>query len=91
MKTKTHLERLAAKTGATLEEDDGYRDMRVFQLVAPEGKIWIDGGVTSIRVEWAKGSGRHAVEHNEAEYLVVSEAAECGMEPMTEEQLADYA
>ena len=85
MKTKAELERLATTAGATLEEDHGYRDMRTFQIVAPDGRQWVDGGVTSIRVEWAKGATAHATKHNEAEYLVVSEAVECGLEEIPAE------
>lgn len=66
--------------GATVEEDTGYRDMRVFQVEAPEGHVWV-GDVSSIRVEWAKGNTPSARAHNAAELLCVKEAMECGYEP----------
>lgn len=88
---KSNLTRLAQSAGATLEEDTGYRDMRCFQIVAPDGKRWVDGGVTCIRIEWATGSSLSAREHNEAEYLVVKEAVEFGLEDIPEFESYLYA
>ena len=71
MKTKADLERLAKSAGATLEEDEGYRDMRVFQIVAPDGKRWVDGGCMHVRIDWAQGRKPDAVKFNDAELLGV--------------------
>ena len=81
MKTKSDIERLAKAAGATLEEDHGYRDMRTLQIVAPEGKQWSDGGATSIRVEWAKGSTPSALKCNEDAYRDAASRVACGLEP----------
>lgn len=91
MKTKADLERLAKAWGATLEEDQGWRDMRTFQIVAPEGQRWLDGHVLCIKVEWAKGAAKHAVRYNEDEWQVIKEAVECGLEPIPAEDAYLYA
>jgi len=90
MKNKASLERLAQSAGGTLEEDHGYRDMRVFQIVAPERFLWASGGVTCVRLDWARGSSPESAAFNEAEYLITKEALDCGLEPMTDEQLSHY-
>ncbi len=91
MKTKADLDRLSKSAGATLEEDEGYRDMRTFQIVAPDGKRWVDGGCIHIKVEWAKGTTKHALEHNRAEWLIISEAVACGLEEIPSEEAYVYA
>lgn len=78
MKTKSDLERLAKQAGATLEEDHGYRDMRTFQIVAPDGKQWADG-VTCIKVEWAKGRTPHALAHNATEWRIAEDRVRGGL------------
>ena len=74
-----------------MEEDEGYRDMRTFQIVAPEGQWWIDCCVRCIKVEWASGATKHARQHNEAEWLGTKEAVECGLEPIPADQAYLYA
>lgn len=91
MKTKADIERLAKAAGATLEEDEGYRDMRTFQIVAPDGKRWVDGGCIHIKVEWAKGATPSAQEHNRGEWLIIKEAVECGLEEIPAEEAYIYA
>lgn len=91
MKTKADLERLAKSAGATLEEDEGYRDMRVFQIVAPDGKRWVDGGCMHVRIDWAQGRKPDAVKFNDAEYLIAKEAVECGLEEIPAEEAYIYA
>lgn len=91
MKTKADIERLAKAAGATLEEDEGYRDMRTFQIVAPDGQWWIAGCVRCIKVEWAQGATKHARLHNDAEWLCIKEAVECGLEPIPADEAYLYA
>lgn len=91
MKTVSDIKRLAAQAGATIEEDEGYRDMRVLQIIAPGGKRWLDGHVKMIRVEWATGKSPSAQQHNAAEWLVIAEAVECGLEDIPAEDAELYA
>jgi len=51
MTTRAQLNREADKHGATVEDDSSGR-WRVLQIVAPEGKLWVDGSCTCLRVEW---------------------------------------
>lgn len=91
MRTKADIERLAKAAGATLEEDEGYRDMRTLQIVAPAGKLWHDGGVQCLRIEWAKGTTPKAVEYNEVAYRDTESRIRCGLYDMTPEEAELYA
>jgi hypothetical protein len=82
MKTKADLERLAKTAGASLEEDLPWRDMRTFQIVAPDGMRWTDGSTTCLRVDWAKGSSQHSAKFNANAYLDASSRIACGLEPI---------
>lgn len=83
-KTPKDLKQLACVAGATLEEDEGYRSMRVFQIVAPKGYRWISGRVACIRVEWAKDS-------NGLEFMIARQAVDCGLESIPADELYLYA
>jgi hypothetical protein len=48
------LKREAKKIGATVEKDSGGRYC-TWQVTAPEGFQFTDGGTESLRVEWAYG------------------------------------
>ncbi len=91
MKTKRDLERLAELVGATLEEDSGWRDMRVFQIIAPKGQRWISDSVVSIKIEWAKGHSESDRKYNESEFALASERVACGFKPIPAEDLYLYA
>ena len=91
MKTLNDIKRAAAGSGATVEEDTGYRDMRVFQLVAPAGKVWAGMDCRCKPVEWACGSAPHAVAYNEACFRDILETLSHGLRDMTEEEAHEYA
>lgn len=84
MKTPRQLKILVTKLGGTLEEDNGLRDMRCFQAVAPDGYLW-NGDTLHIRIDWATGSSTHAIAANEAMFKMVAEFA---LEAMTVDQKA---
>ena len=85
MKTKRDLERVIVAAGGTLEEDDGLRDMRCFQAVAPDGLIW-EEGVVCIRIDWAKGEHAQAVAFNESEFKSLCERLSFGLRGMTADE-----
>lgn len=91
MKTKLNIERLAESAGATLEEDVGHRDMRVFQVVAPKGKRWHDGGVVCLRLYWARGFTPSAVKYNDGAYRDVASRIARGLENIPAEEAELYA
>lgn len=47
----TRLRAVAHKHGAIVEEDSPYRDMRVFQLVAPSNYVWRANESHTLRVD----------------------------------------
>lgn len=91
MKTLNDIKRAAAKVGATVEEDTGYRDMRVFQLVAPDGKLWNATDCQCERVHWACGAAPHAITHNESAYRDILGTVSLGLRDMTEAEKLEYA
>lgn len=91
MKTLTDIKRAVAKVGATVEEDCGYRDMRVFQLVAPDGKLWAGTDCQCEPVQWATGSSHHAIAHNEAAFRDILDTLSHGLRDMTPEEAEEYA
>jgi len=91
MKTLNDIKRAVAKAGATVEEDCGYRDMRVIQLVAPVGKLWAGTDCQCEPVQWACGSAPHAVQHNDEAFADILDTLSHGLRAMTEEEAADYA
>lgn len=64
--TIANLRRLCERNGGLLEEDEGYRDMRVLQVVAPDGQVW-EEGVKHLKVEWQRGNSDAAQKHNHAQ------------------------
>lgn len=50
------LRRAAKEAGATVERDSEGR-YTVYQIIAPEGKLWADGACSAMRVEWLTGYG----------------------------------
>ena len=85
MKTPTQLRRVIEAAGAVMEEDEGTRDMRTFQAVAPDGMIWQEGCVC-LRVEWFRGTSRLAEMFNEAEYKSLAERVSFGLREQTPEE-----
>lgn len=55
-KTIATLRAKARSLGATVESDSDDR-WKVYQVVAPVGKRWVEGGVHTLRVEWDSGQG----------------------------------
>lgn len=51
--TKADLNRLASQAGATLEEDAGTTDTRIFQFVSPPGTLWNATGSPNLMVQWS--------------------------------------
>lgn len=87
LRTKSDLNRLATSVGATIEEDEGYRDMRVFQLVSPKGQRWVEG-IVHIRVEWA--TGKACQSFNESAYADAVARVSGGLEPIPDSELYLY-
>ncbi len=91
MKTKKDLEKLAGSVGATLEEDTGYRDMRTFQICAPDGQRWKCNDTLHILVQWAKGSTKQVIAYNEDEYGDAECRVKCGLEAIPAEEMDLYS
>ena len=89
MKTKPSLQtlrKLAQSVGATFEEDTGYRDMRRFQLVAPDGKRWAGTGCVCHPLEWATRHSDLCAETFNAETIKdAEETVKFGLEDIPEE------
>jgi len=79
--------RLAAvKAGGTLEEDEGRRDMRVFQAVAPSGHVWAGNDCVHVRIDWASGSGPRVAEFNASAFDSALQTISHGLRLMTPEE-----
>jgi len=78
------------KVGATVEEDCGFRDMRVIQLVAPMGKLWAGTDCQSEPIHWACGSSVHAVACNETAFSYILDTLSHGLRDMTIAERDDY-
>jgi hypothetical protein len=85
------VKRAAAKAGGTVEEDTGYRDMRVLQVVAPHGYLWVGNDCQCTRVEWATGKAPHAISANEQTFASLAEMLSHGLREMTAEECELYA
>jgi hypothetical protein len=90
MKTKSDINRLALKWCAALEEDEGYRGMRVFQFVAPHGRRWNCDDILSLRLEWATGATPQAVKFNQAAYIGIESRLRCGTAPIPNDEAYLY-
>jgi hypothetical protein len=91
MKTLKDIQRAAREADGHVEEDCGYRDMRLFQLVAPAGKLWAGTGCKCNPVQWACGTTPHAVAHNEAAFSSILETLSHGLREMTPDEADEYA
>lgn len=78
--TVKDVRRAIEKAGGTMEEDEGYRDMRTLQAVAPDGKLWACGSLHCLRIEWATGRTAQAQAYNGHEYRDLEERLACGLE-----------
>jgi hypothetical protein len=88
--TKSDLVRLARLKGGTVEEDTGYRDVRVFQVIAPNGRRWVDG-VQCIQVERATGSTEDVHNFNRASWAQIVNRLTRGHEAIPADELEAYA
>jgi hypothetical protein len=91
MKTLNDIKRAVAKVGGTVEEDEGYRDMRVLQLIAPAGKLWAGTDCQCEPVHWACGSAPHAVKYNEKTFADILDTLSHGAREMTPEEAEEHA
>ena len=91
MKTLNDIKRVVTKAGGTVEEDCGYRDMRVFQLVAPSGKLWAGNDCQCEPVQWATGASTKARQFNESQFADILDTLSHGLREMTFEEAADYS
>ncbi len=91
MKTLSNLTRLVEQAGGKLEEDEGYGDTRVFQAVAPEGKLWAGSDLQCLLIHWTKGVGKQALLDHEDTYKDVVERVSYGLRDMTKEELEEHA
>jgi hypothetical protein len=80
------LSQLAAKHGAIVEEDEGTSDMRLFQVIAPAGKIWKGADLHTLVVQWARGGSDQAIRFNQDSFKDVAERMSHGLRDMTEEE-----
>jgi hypothetical protein len=86
MNIKRELEKLAAKVGATVEEDTGSRDTRTLQICAPAGMVWESQAGMHIPVIAARGTTAEANDYNVRELDNASDIISCGVRPMTPEE-----
>lgn len=78
------LKAAAAKIGATVENDSDGR-WCVYQVCAPKGYEWSDGGSIHLRVEWPDGSS------GEDKDAVIQDAInriECGLQSAEDDRRA---
>jgi hypothetical protein len=85
------LRKRVSLAGGTLEEDPGYRTMRVFQAVAPDGKRWRANGCVHYRVEFDTQRGAQPAGYNQSEWQRVCEAMTMGLEDIPAEEADQYA
>jgi hypothetical protein len=76
---KQALARAAAKVGATVEEDTGYRSMRVFQVCAPDGKVWEDGPCVHLRCDIESERSAQGLAYNDGEAKVARKRIASGL------------
>ncbi len=91
MKTIGHIKRAVAQVGGTVEEDAGYRDMRVLQLVAPAGMLWAGTDCQCEPVSWATGSSALAQAHNEEAFADILDTLSHGVRAMTAEEALEHS
>ncbi len=92
MKTTAQLKSLIEVAGGTLEEDAPLRtDTRVFQAVAPTGKLWRNTELHCLVVLWAKGKSKQAQSFNNESFADIKQRISGGCREMTLEELDEYA
>jgi hypothetical protein len=84
VKTKKDFAKLVERCGGTLEEDTGFRNNRVFQAVAPDGKLWKGDDVQCLRIETCKESA-------DADFQWARSILEAGLRDITPEEADFYA
>ena len=90
MKTKKQLQTLTEKAGGILEEDAGGRDWRVFQAVAPRGKLWAGSDLKCLRIEWPAGYSTRVADAREDAFKDAAERVSHGLRDMTTEEREEY-
>lgn len=92
MKTATQLRTLVERAGGRLEEDEAgsMTDTRIFQICAPEGKLWVNTDLHTMVCYWARGNSNHAYKHNEDAYADVEQRISGGLRDMTGEESELY-
>lgn len=90
MITIKDLQRKARTHGATVEEDCGYRNMRVFQVVAPTGQRWSANDSIHIRVEISRGTNFRSWKFNQRAWADFTSRIEFGLEPIPESEAYLY-
>ncbi len=91
MKSVSQLRTLITKAGGTLEEDEGFSDTRIFQAVAPVGKLWACSDLCCLLIHWARGNTDGAYKANENTYMDVSQRVSFGLRDMREDEKELYA
>lgn len=91
MKNVQHLKRAVENAGGRLEEDEPANDCRIFQAVAPEGKIWKGSDTQCLVVWWAIGSSAQAAKFNEESLDDVLERMSHGLRDLNDEEEMIYA
>ena len=91
MKSIRDIRRAVSTVGGTVEEDCGYRDMRVLQLVAPAGKLWTGNDCQCEPVSWATGSSPQARAYNETAFADILDTLSHGVREMTPEEREEHA
>lgn len=89
--TLADIKRATIAAGGTVEEDHPHRDMRVFQLLAPDGKVWSGNDCACIRVDWAKGSTNDAISFNQSAFSALKDTLSFGLRDMTADEAYLYA
>lgn len=87
MKSVSQLRTLVTKAGGTLEEDEGFRDARVFQAVAPKGKLWKCSDLSCLVIIWKRG----IYQDNEDVFSDVRQRVSFGLRDMTQDEMEIYA
>ena len=77
--------------GGRLEEDEGIRDLRCLQLCAPEGKIWVNTDLHTMRLDWARGGSVQSGQYNLGAYNDAIERMSGGLREMTEDERELYS
>ena len=77
--------------GGRLEEDEGIRDLRCLQLCAPEGFIWVNTDLHTMRLDWVRGSSVQSEKWNQDAYNDAIERMSGGLREMTKDERELYS